>query len=296
MKPISPVQRRLAAGNIVGESPVWCERTERLFWVDICGRRIHALHPDSGEHKHWSTAGLVTSIGLREDGGAIVGLEREVALWDFEETFVSLGALEPDRPDNRLNEGRVGPDGTYWVGTMQNNLAPDGSARSIDQASGALYRVWRDGRKEQLTPREYGICNTMAWTRDARFLCADTLANTLYAFDVSSAGLTNRRVWAEPHALGLPDGSALDVEGFLWNCRFGGGCVIRFAPDGSIDRIVQLPCSEPTSCTFGGRNLATLFVTSARFGLPPERAGHPDEGGLFAVDVGVKGLATYRFE
>jgi len=289
------IRRLRCDGNIVGESPVWCERTQRLFWVDICGRTIHALHPVSGEHSEWATSDLVTSIGLRSDGGAIVGRERDLALWDFEKTFVSLGEVEPDLPDNRLNEGRVGPDGAYWVGTMQNNLQPDGSARSMNRTSGGFYRVWRDGRKEQLTPREYGICNTMAWTPDGRFICADTLANTFYSFDVASAGLTNRRLWAQPVEHGLPDGSALDSEGFLWNCRFGGGRVVRFAPDGSIDRSVELPCSAPTSCAFGGRDLNTLFVTSARFGLTGERARHPDEGGLFAIDTNVPGSATFRF-
>src|SRR5688572_24645269 len=141
MKRPVQIQRLRADGNIVGESPVWCERTQRLFWVDIGERAIHSLELETGEHLRWRTPTFVTSIGMREDGGAVVGLERDVTLWDYGKDFVAVGCAEPDLPDNRLNDGRVGPDGAFWVGTMQNNLAPDGSARAMNRASGAFYRI-----------------------------------------------------------------------------------------------------------------------------------------------------------
>jgi sugar lactone lactonase YvrE len=287
------VDRLIACGDIVGESALWCGRTGRLLWVDIVGQRIHALTTASGQHQTWSTPEIATSIGLREDGGAIVGLARRVSLWDYDDHFDLLAAIEPDLLDNRLNEGKVGPDGAFWVGTMQNNIGADGQSMAMNRSSGAYYRVWRGGRVEALTA--HGICNTMAWDDGGRFLCADTLVNSLYAFDFSYSGIASRRTFGTSFGRGLPDGSALDAEGYLWNCRVGGGCIVRFAPDGSVDRVVELLCSSPTSCAFGGKDLRTLHVTSARFGLPKGRRHHPDEGALFAFDTSVPGRPEYLF-
>jgi sugar lactone lactonase YvrE len=292
---VTRINRLIACGDVVGESALWCPRSGRLFWVDIIGRRIHALTPVTGQHQTWATPEIATSIGLREDGGAVVGLRRHVAYWDYDDHFDLLAVIEPDLPGNRLNEGKVGPDGAFWVGTMQNNIGADGQPIAINQSSGAYYRIWPSGRVEALTAREYGICNTMAWTDDDRFLCADTLVNRLYAFDFEDPGITSRRTFGVPFDRGLPDGSALDVEGYLWNCRVGGGCVVRFSPDGTVDRVVELPCSAPTSCAFGGEDLRTLHVTSARFGLPESRRDHPDEGALFAIDTGVPGRPECLF-
>ncbi|MBA3518738.1 MAG: SMP-30/gluconolactonase/LRE family protein [Rhizobiales bacterium] len=109
--------------------------------------------------------------------------------------------------------------------------------------------------------------------------------------------LSDRRVFSPPLDRGLPDGSCLDAEGYVWNCRVvGGACVARFAPDGSLDHVVELPCTWPTSCTFGGPDLRTLFITSARFTMTSEHLGeNPQEGGLFVVEVGVKGAPGYLF-
>jgi sugar lactone lactonase YvrE len=291
---VNKPKRLLAGGDIVGESAVWNAPRQELTWVDIVGRRIQTLNPATGEHRVWRTADLVTSIGLCKSGHAIVGLRSAVALWDFEDNFERLAVVEPDLPDNRLNEGCVGPDGAFWVGTMQDNIARDGSPKPMNRNSGAFYRILADGRVNQLTPREFGICNTMAWDDQGRFLCADTLANTLYAFDHADGRLSNRRSFAT-HARGLPDGSALDTEGYLWNARVGGGCIVRFAPDGSVAQVIDLPCAAPTSCAFGGPELRTLFVTSARFGLPEDRKHGLDEGAIFAIETDIAGRPAYLF-
>lgn len=288
------IKRILAGGDIVGESAIWDERRQQLLWVDIVGRRIHALDPAADTHRVWQTADLVTSIGLRRGGGAIVGFRRQISLWDFEDGFEPLALVEPDLPDNRLNEGRVGPDGAYWVGTMQDNISTSGTPKPMDRSSGAFYRVDANGRVEQLTPRDLGICNTMAWTKDGRFLCADTLSNELFSYRWDGHILDDRRLFAS-HDRGLPDGSALDEAGCLWNARVGGGCLVRFSPNGEELEIVELPCSAPTSCTFGGPDRRTLFVTSARFGLPDDRRGRLDEGALFALETDVAGVPEHLF-
>lgn len=288
------IKRILAGGDIVGESAVWDDLRQQLLWVDIVGRRIHALKLPEETHRVWQTAELVTSLGLRRGGGAVVGFRRHVALWDLDDSFEPLAMIEPDVPDNRLNEGRVGPDGAFWVGTMQDNIASNGEPKPMDRASGAFYRVGSDGRVDRLTPPDFGICNTMAWTAQGRFLCADTLANQLYSYRWDGKRLTDRQPFAS-HARGLPDGSALDEEGCLWNARVGGECVVRFSPGGEVLDVIDLPCSAPTSCAFGGADRRTLFVTSARFGLPDDRKGSLDEGALFAVSAGVAGLSENLF-
>ena len=287
------------ARNVVGESAVWDDRSGTLYWVDIVGHRIHALTPESGDHRSWPTPGMVTSIGLRQDGGAVVGLQRTVALWDFDEDFRTLVEVEPDRPDNRLNEGVVGPDGAFWVGTMQNNVNPDGSPRDVTNAEGRLYRVTARGSVFPLSDDRFGITNTLAWPADDRLITADTMENALYAYDYDAATgrLLNRQTILKDFDRGLPDGSCMDAVGYVWNCRVvGGACLARLTPDGTVDRIVELPCTWPTSCAFGGPDLATLYVTSARFTMSEEHlAETPWEGALFRLDVGETGRPAYRF-
>ncbi|AZO30996.1 MULTISPECIES: SMP-30/gluconolactonase/LRE family protein [unclassified Mesorhizobium] len=287
------------ARDVVGESLVWDERRERLVWVDIIGRRIHRLDPLTGAHESWPTGDLVTSVGLRANGGAIVGLRKEIALWDFGGPFRTLATIEADRPETRLNEGVVAPDGSFWVGTMANNIGPDDAPVAITSDEGQLYRVGPDGDVQRLSEDRFGITNTMVWLTDGRFITADTTKNALlsYGWDKKAGRLGERLPFFTDFERGLPDGSCMDAQGHVWNCRVvGGSCLVRIAPDGRLDRIVELPCSWPTSCAFGGPGLDTLFVTSARFTMGAEHlAASPFEGGLFALRPGVRGIAGNRF-
>jgi SMP-30/Gluconolactonase/LRE-like region len=185
----------VGAADVVGESVVYDDQRGALLWVDIGGKRIHRVLLSDKRHEVWPAPDFPTSIGLRADGGAILGLRDRVVLWDYGGDFRTFAVVEPDLPDNRLNEGRVGPDGAFWVGTMQNNLHPDGSPKAMSRSSGAIYRVNHDGYVSQLTPREFGITNTMAWTTDGRFLTADTRLNEIYAYDLRAGVLSNKRVF-----------------------------------------------------------------------------------------------------
>lgn len=289
----------LDARNIVGESIVWDHTRNTLFWVDILGRRIHSWSPSSGKHQCWDTPEIVTSIGLRHDDGAIVGLRKRLSLWNFDQQFIDLATIEPDQPSNRLNEGVVGPDNDYWVGTMQNNINDDDSPRDVTASTGHVYKASPDGTILKLSDDTFGITNTLAWRADGTMIVGDTLQNTLYTYRLKGlpTTLTERNVYQQGFKRGLPDGSCLDAEGYLWNCRVvGGSCVARFDPDGQIERIVELPCSWPTSCCFGGPNLDELYVTSARFTMSDEHlANHPHEGALFRIRPGVVGLQPFRF-
>jgi sugar lactone lactonase YvrE len=292
------VRMVLDAKDIVGESLVWDDKRRRLVWVDIVGKRIHTLDPATGDHVIWSIGARPTSVGLAADGSALVGTERHICRWNWRGEPEPLIEVEPDRPRNRLNEGVVGPDGAFWVGTMHQNIAEDGGPVDIPEATGQLYRYSPDGTLTRLTEDRFGITNTLVWPAPDRLVTADTLANALYEYRIGTDGtLHDRRTVLEGYPRGFPDGSTLDAEGFVWTARVAGGaCLVRWSPAAGIDRVVDLPCSWPTSCTFGGPDLSTLYVTSARFSMSPEHlAANPQEGGLFAVDAGVRGRATNRY-
>ena len=287
----------LAACEVVGESAIWDDQRGRLVWVDIIGRRIHAFAPHTGRHNIWPVSGRPTSIGLRADGGAILGMERHLCLWDWWGQPTEVIEVEPHQPANRLNEGAVGPDGAFWVGTMLNNINDDDSPRDISAATGSIYRYTAKGL-QHVCHDSFGITNTVAFPTTDQLLTADTLTNTIYSYHIGPTGqLSGRKPVFSGFSRGLPDGSCLDAQGRLWTARVAGGaCLTCITPDGRLQQVVDLPCTWPTSCAFGGADLGTLYVTSARFTMSADHlAANPHEGGLFAVDVGVKGKPAHRF-
>jgi sugar lactone lactonase YvrE len=286
----------LDCADIVGESLVYDRHRNALAWVDIIGKRIHRLWLADNRHEVWSTPDFPTSIGLRQDGGAIVGLMKEVALWEFGGPFRTLAKIEPGLPGNRLNEGQVAPDGSFWVGTMQNNFDASGRPTEISGKHGALYRVAPDGTVTRLTPDMFGITNTLVWLDDGRVVTADSPDNVLYAYDSDGTNLTSRTRFFYDFKTGLPDGSIADSRGRIWNCRVTGGALAVIDARGKLVATTPLPCSWPTSCAFGGPDLDRLFVTSARFTMPADHLrDHPLEGGLFAIDPSVVGRPPNLF-
>lgn len=165
----------------------------------------------------------------------------------------------------------------------------------ITRSQGALYRVMQDGAVTRME-KDVGISNTLCWDEARnRLYFADSLAGTisLYDWDKAEGTISNRRLFAGPHERGVPDGSALDAEGHLWNARWGGSCLIRYAPDGRIDRIIDVPVQQPTSCVFAGDDLKALYVTSARAGLGPE--ANEVDGALLRASSDVAGQACTAF-
>ena len=284
----------------VGESPIWDAKSRRLYWVDIIGKAIRCHDMATCKTTSWPTHDFPTAIALRQsETGAVVALAGGVDEFDF-----TTGQFENiSKPDptigNRLNEGRCDPSGRFWLGSMQTNLNADGTGREIVRHSGALFRLDPDLTVTRHTDHEFGISNTMAWAPDKRtFYFGDSLRNVIFAYDYDSdtGNLSNRRVLIEGYPHGAPDGSAIDSDGCLWNARFGGGRIIRITPDGCIDREILVPMTNPTSCTFGGEDRKTLFVTSAQFSLTPEQLQiNPLEGALIAIPTNHQGLPDYKY-
>ena len=287
----------IAAQNEVGEGPFWDQSQQRLWWVDIARRQVLSWHPGEADARRWEMPDFVSAVVTRERGGMLVAMRSGLFFWDPEEHRLEpFAAPETDRPGNRSNEAKTDPHGNFWLGTMQNNLHEDGSGKPMTGSTGALYCVRPDGRWT-LEVDQVGLSNTLAWTADGRTLFGDTKTGVISSFATSADHrLSDRQVFTGQKNQGHCDGSALDSEGYLWNARFGGSRLIRFAPDGSVDREVMLPVSQPTSCCFGGDDLTSLYVTSARCGLSADALrDNPTEGSVLRMKVETPGIRSFPF-
>ena len=282
------------SGDGTGEGAVWHALHKAVYWVDINRFLIHRFEPETGNVRNWLFSEPVVTLGLTERPDTlIVALASHVILWQpANDARADFANPERGRAGVRLNDGRPDPAGNFWVGSMANNVGPDGEDLDVAFGDlGALFRIAPDGScTTEVTG--VGIANTLCWSPDAtRFYFADTPANAIFLwdYDLKTGRIANERPFFTDFERGLPDGSAMDSEGYLWNARYGGGCVLRIAPTGEIDRVVEMPASNVTTCTFGGPDLKTLFITTAR------RADERLSGGLFALQVDVPGLPENRF-
>ncbi|MHC8306777.1 SMP-30/gluconolactonase/LRE family protein [Pseudomonas sp. PB3P13] len=277
----------------LGESPFWDAPTGALYWVDIAGNQ--ALRLIDANVQIWQMPEHVSAFIPCESGDALVTLSSGVYRLDLDspglEPRLTLLCVADPNPANRANEARCDAQGRLWLGTMQNNIGESGEDLPIVQRSGGLFRIDRDARVTPLL-RGLGIPNTLLWSEDSTTLYfADSLDKTLYRHFINADGsLDAAQVWFGPHERGGPDGSAMDAEGFIWNARWDGSCLLRLAPDGNVDRVIELPVSRPTSCVFGGDDLKTLYITSAASPLD-----HPLDGALLSIRVDVAGKICHRF-
>ena len=268
----------------LGEGPVWSARDGGLWFVDIKGCRIHRFDADGGETRTWPAPSNPGFIAPMVDGRWMVGMKSGLHLFDPDSgAFDPFAVVEPDLPDNRLNDGCVDRRGRLWFGSMH-DLETD--------PTGALYRLEADGAL-RAHDTGYVITNGPAFSPDGRTLYhADTLERVIYAFDIGPDGDPgDRRVFARVER-GYPDGPAVDAAGCVWIGLFGGWGLDRFAPDGSLIEHVPFPVANVTKPAFGGADLRTVYVTTAWKGLSDaDKAGQPQAGGLFRLEVGTPGLA-----
>lgn len=283
-------------GDWTGEGAVWHAEEQALYWVDIRRFLIHRYDPDSKATWTWLFPEPPTTLGLTDRSDTlVVALASKIILWQ-PRNDARADFANPDKnwPAVRFNDGRPDPTGNFWAGTMQNNVLDDGAEGVMDdKAHGRLYRIAPDGSS---TVEKTGIriSNTFAWSPDnKRFYFGDSLANTIYVWDYDAANgtIANERPFFTGFERGDPDGSAMDSAGYLWNARYGGACLVRVSPDGKVDRIVEMPVSNITTCTFGGPDLKTLYITTAAGGSKTPRLA----GSLFSLQVTVPGLPENKF-
>lgn len=275
-----------AAGCTLGEGPIWDARTGLVRFVDIERSQIHRFDPATGVHASWTAPCRVGAIGVRAGGGFVAGTQDGFATLDPDAgTFAVIDHPEAGTPNNRFNDGKVDPHGVFWAGTM------DDCKRD---RSGVLYAL-RPDRTWAAIDLGYRITNGPAFSPDGTVLYhTDTVDRTTFAFDLAAGGIVgDRRVFRTWHDVrGNPDGMTTDADGHLWVAFWGGACLRRVAPDGTIVAEYPLPAAHVTSAAFGGANLDRLFVTSARADLDAAALGEqPLAGALFEIAApGVRGL------
>jgi sugar lactone lactonase YvrE len=274
-------------GATLGEGVLWDAAGNRVWFVDIKGRRIHRCAADGSDRRTWEAPGQVSFIVPAADGGLVCSLED--GLYRFDEAggkFSPLRAVEAHLPGNRFNDGYVDAAGRLWFGSMD-----DGEAAP----SGSLYRFDGAGAP-QAVDDGYVITNGPAISHDGRTLYhTDTLEKRIYAFDLGADGsLAGKRLFVATGGAGHPDGMAVDAEGHLWVAMFGGWRIDRYAPDGRKVGEVRFPCSNITKLAFAGDDLRTVYVTTARKGLSAEDlAAQPLAGGLFTFRAEAPGLPQH---
>lgn len=272
-------------GNRLGEGPCWSPDEQRLYWFDIKDRELHWLEPAGGAIGVFELPMRASAAAPRAAGGLLMATEQGLAVLDTASGTIEI--VQPIRlePGFRTNDGKIDPAGNFWWSTMDDD---DG------RRPGAIYRTSPDMVTEQVLDGIH-IPNTISVSADGRKLyLADSRLGVLRVYD--TADLTQVHEFASTEEGVAPDGSAIDAEGYIWNAQWGGARVVRYAPDGSVERVVEMAVAQPTSCAFGGPDLATLYITSAWDGLEaPDRAGQPHAGALFAFEPGVRGLALPLF-
>lgn len=275
---------------MLGEGPVWDERSQCLYWVDIESGTLHCTKDDGSNPGVWQMGQKISCVALRHDRpGFIGGFQSSIATFTLDPLAVeTIAAPESTVLDNRCNDGKCDPAGRFWLGTCdQTGKSTNGYLYRIDAAHGIV--------------RAAGpfICtNGPAFAPDGQTLyCVDTYGREILAFDLDPLGNLSRQrslIRFREAAWGYPDGMTCDQEGCLWVAHWGGSRVSRFAADGRLLEAVSLPVSQPTSCTFGGHDLKTLYITSASLGLSAQ--AEPLAGSLLAVTLEVGGFPAARFK
>lgn len=281
------VRQVVESQDELGEGPCWSPVDARLYWFDIQGRRLNWHAPDGGEVGRCELPMRASAAAPRRAGGLLMATERGLAFFDPRSGEVDLRQPMDLGEGFRSNDGAMCVDGCFWWSTMDDDAG---------KRPGVIYRTCPDGFTEPLVEGIH-IANSLGMSPDgSRLYLADTRKSTIWCLDPRD--LSQRTVFASTAGQrGGPDGSAVDAEGYLWNAHWGEARVVRYAPDGRVDRVVEMPVEQPSCCCFGGSDRSILFVTTAWQGLSADaRAKQPQAGNLFALEPGVRGLELPLFD
>ena len=278
--------------DVCGEGCVWHPQQNAVFWTDINRGLLHRHSLEAGAIETWRFDQPVTAVVLTtNDAVLVLVLGGSIVVWDTRtHQIIDVLFRLPEWPAVRCNDARVDPAGVLWFGTMQNNVRSDGTTSDVTEWLGALYSLV-PGDEPKQWHSGFGISNTLVWSpKGETMYFGDTLANCIYrgSFDPVSSRLESRDIFFTGFARGLPDGSTMDSEGHLWNCRYGGSCIVRVAPDGSVAGMTETSVKNPTTCAFASADANTLLFTSAASTTPP----NPAEGSLYSLQTSVRGLLS----
>lgn len=282
--------------SALGEAPLWNQSEEKLYWVDIDAGIVHIFDPGSGENRSIAAGmkvGAAVPRASNAGGGLLIAAEQGFCSLDPETGQVEkIVDPEAENPDTRFNDGKCDPGGRFWAGTM-----------SYSRTRGAA-NLWCLDTDYSVARRVSGVTvsNGLAWSLDEKkmyYIDSSEFAVVVFDYDKKSGEISYPRpAVLVPQSIGKPDGMCIDAEGMLWIALFRGAAVSRWDPStGELIELIEIPCRYVTSCAFGGPDLATLYVTTARGPATPEElSSYPESGGVFAVtNPGVKGVPSFEF-
>lgn len=285
--------------SITGESPVWCEQTSRLYWVDVQQPALHRFDPETGLDESWTMPAWIGCLALGGgDAAGSVLVALRTGVYRFALTDGALTLVAPAPYDARrffLNDGKCDRQGRFWVGPMRHALLP--LVGDLGPATGPLWRL--QGDRLVAKGKDTALSNGLAWSPDGRTIYhSHTMTGEIYAwdYDTVTGETAGGRLFARVDGPPGPDGAEIDRDGFYWSAMNGQGRLLRFDPDGRVEREVAMPFRYPTMVTFGGPDLQTIFVTSGRWAIADkDAAAYPLDGGIFAFRAPVPGLAASRW-
>jgi len=276
----------------LGESPIWHEGQQALYWIDVGAPTINRFDPRTGANRAWLMPEPIGALAVADDDRIVVALKSGVQLFDIAtETFTFLVDPELDRPANRLNDGRCDRRGRLWIGSMLDPVDPAQAPGTLNSVSGAAATRWVDGLVTS---------NGVAFSPDDRTLYhSDSFAGVRtiwrWDFDIDDGVITNRQVFVDTSGMaGRPDGATVDTDGCYWSASNDGWAVLRYTPRGEVDQVIRVPVRAPSMPCFGGSDLRTMYITSLRRPGADLR-DQPLAGGIFAIDLPYQGLVEPRF-
>ena len=285
----------LQLDSLLGESPLWDPQENLLYWVDILGQKIHRLDPESKQHTEFQLPEIVTSIALRKETKKelLITLRKQIAFFDLETSQITqVAEVEKDLPDNCFNDGKCDRFGRFWAGSI--------NRAHFEKPTGVLYSLHSNGKVVSIEGN--GVCfNGIGWSPDNRTMyIVQSFLYTIFAYDFDSVKgtISHKRPFISfrEKGGGFPDGLTVDFEGYVWVALSGLGLLLRIDPSGEIEKKIQFPVPRITSCAFGGKDLGTLYVTSAREMMTSlELQKYPLSGSLFSFRPGVQGLKEGSF-
>ena len=276
--------------NSLGEGITFSSTHNYLYWLDIGNKsKLYKLDLSSNKKEIFELPEIVTATSIKSEDELILATNNGLKLFNTSNAkFESVVTIEDEQTLTRSNDGASDAYGRFWFGTMQNNFDNNGNGIPIKDNIGKLYKV-DINKKISIIEEGLGIPNTFVWSPDNNnFYFSDTLKGTIlsYNFELENGELSNKKELASFNR-GHPDGSTIDTDGCIWNCRWGGSCIVRFTPNGQVDQIIEMPVENITNCIFGGQDMKTLFVTTAS---NEGKNKNELDGSLFSINLNYQGI------
>ena len=276
--------------NSLGEGITFSSTDNYLYWLDIGNKsKLYKLDLSSNKKEIFELPEIVTATSIKSQDELILATNNGLKLFNTSNAkFESVVTIEDEQTLTRSNDGASDAYGRFWFGTMQNNFDNNGNGIPIKDNIGKLYKV-DINKKISIIEEGLGIPNTFVWSPDNNiFYFSDTLKGTIlsYNFELENGELSNKKELASFNR-GHPDGSTIDTDGCIWNCRWGGSCIVRFTPNGQVDQIIEMPVENITNCIFGGQDMKTLFVTTAS---NEGKNKNELDGSLFSINLNYQGI------